>query len=289
MKMKKWKLIVFLSLGLTLSACDDTNNNTDTKAQSEQIRPALVPPAPGEVGGLPDDRTPLNEGMVDPETIQGAGLIMEEYAIALEDGDYDRAYQYWYDNGKASGMAKAEFIESFSKYQDINSMIGRPTNGEAENYAIVPYQMYGRLSETQEPFNLFGNMTLIRENNKWMLLESGLKSQGMISEKPVDQSTDNSYIEAIPQLYRGHWAQTEAACNTPTETNIIIYPLIINYWESEAAISDISIANNTLKFSANFSGEGEEWKDDRSLTLENGNKTLVDDVGVKRIKCPEIP
>ena len=47
-------------------------------AEPEFAMGELIPPAPGEPGGLPDDRTPLDESRIDPESIRGVGLVLEQ-------------------------------------------------------------------------------------------------------------------------------------------------------------------------------------------------------------------
>ena len=39
----------------------------------------LDPPTPGMPGGLPDDRTPIAEGPIDPKSAQGAGQVLQRY------------------------------------------------------------------------------------------------------------------------------------------------------------------------------------------------------------------
>ena len=72
---------------------------------------ALDPPAPGEVGGLPDDRTPVAEGKLDPKSPQGAAQRLQNYAALLEEGKYGDAFALWGDSGKSSGMSKQAFID----------------------------------------------------------------------------------------------------------------------------------------------------------------------------------
>lgn len=163
--------------------------------------PDLIPPAPGELGGLPDDRRPLDESPIDPTSIRGAGLILEKYALALEKKDYDAAYALWRDGGEASGLTKAKFAEAYDKYLTIHVLIGRPEAAAAEiagseitgskpeeaQTVSVPVQIYGRLKDSNnEPFNMVGPVTLARTGNAeapWEIIDSALEPRGVVREE----------------------------------------------------------------------------------------------------------
>lgn len=152
--------------------------------------PNAVDPAaikPGEPGGLPDDRTPVSEGNIDPKSAQGAGLVLQRYAGLLEQGKYAEARLIWSDNGKASGLTEKEFVESWSNYAEVHSEIGKP--GEPEGaagsiYVSVPLRIYGKLTNGK-PFNLVGDVALRRVNDvdgsteqqrQWHIASTDLKS-----------------------------------------------------------------------------------------------------------------
>jgi hypothetical protein len=136
--------------------------------------PASLPPAPdtikpGEPGGLPDDRTPVEEGPIDPKSGQGAGQVLQRFG-----------------EGKASGLTEAEFVAAYDKYAEIHSEVGAPgpMEGAAGSaYVEIPFRLYGTL-KTGKPFNLFGPVTLRRVNDvpgsseeqrRWHIYQSGLK------------------------------------------------------------------------------------------------------------------
>lgn len=125
--------------------------------------PELIPPAPGELGGLPDDRTPLAEGPIDPKSGQGAAQVVQKWAIALEQGK-------WADAVGAYGegaTTPAKIAAQYDKYRDVRVLVGGPGEGDGAAgsiYIEVPVQIYGRVKATGKPFNLYGPVTLRRVN-----------------------------------------------------------------------------------------------------------------------------
>lgn len=146
----------------------------------------LDPPAPGEPGGLPDNRTPLAEGPIAPESAQGAGQVVQSYFALIEQGRYAEAWRLWGEDGRASGMSEAEFAASFGRYREYHAQIGAPgrIEGAAGSlYVEIPVQAYGRLANG-EPFNMLGPVRLRRVNDvpgstdaqrRWHIVESGLR------------------------------------------------------------------------------------------------------------------
>ncbi len=156
----------------------------------------LTPPAPGEPGGLPDDRTPLNEGPIDPKSGQGAAQQVERYASLLNQGKYGEAFELWSNGGKASGMSRQAFIDSFAKYSEVHAMVGAPFDMEGaagSSYVKVPLQLYGRL-KAGGTFNMIGPVTLRRVNDvpgatpeqlQWHITKADLKAAGKVKETPA--------------------------------------------------------------------------------------------------------
>lgn len=159
-----------------------------TKAQSE-----LIPPAPGEPGGLPDDKAPLPEAPFTPESPQAAADLVQRYAALLEARKFDEAYASWGNGGNASGMSAADFARSFDKYSEVHAQVGGPSAAEGAAgsvYVTVPLQLYGRL-KAGGTFNLIGRVTLRRVNDvpgatpsqlKWHIEQSDLKPKGVTRE-----------------------------------------------------------------------------------------------------------
>lgn len=126
------------------------------------------PPAPGQPGGLPDDRTPVSEAPFTPESAQGAANVVQTYFALIGEKKYDGAWMLWSDGGKASNQTLDDFAASFGQYAQYHGLVGAP--GEIEGaagslYVEVPVQIYGRMKADGRPFNLLGKATLRRVNN----------------------------------------------------------------------------------------------------------------------------
>jgi hypothetical protein len=185
--------MITLTLALTCISCNTRQSeegNPDsapTENQAVEV-PMTAPEAirPGERGGLPDDRSPLAEGAIDPKSGQGAGQVLQRFGGLLEQRHFAEAYQLWSDSGRASGLSEAEFIAAYDKYAEIHSEVGAPgqTEGAAGSiYVDVPFRLYGKL-KSGLPFNQVGAVTLRRVNDvpgsteeqrRWHIYKSELK------------------------------------------------------------------------------------------------------------------
>ena len=118
----------------------------------------LNPPAPGEPGGLPDDRTPISEGAIDPKSGQGAGQVLQSYFALSESGRFAEANKLW-----SVGVERLDL----TGYREVHAKIGAPgkvEGGAGSLYVEIPVQLYGRLKDGKE-FSSLGTMTLRRVND----------------------------------------------------------------------------------------------------------------------------
>ncbi len=162
-----------LAIAALCASCDaarpDGDNQIAEPISNEGVAAPIDPGAikPGEPGGLPDDRTPISEGPIDPKSGQGAGQVLQQFGGLLEQRRFGEAYRLWSDGGRASGLTEAQFIDAYDKYAEIHSEVGAP--GEMEGaagsaYVDIPFRLYGKL-KGGEPFNLVGPVTLRRVND----------------------------------------------------------------------------------------------------------------------------
>ena len=159
---------IFVVLLLTAAYSQEnapTPANPTSEAQKEigsPAQPPLNPPAPGQPGGLPDDRTPISEGPIDSKGAQGAAQVLQQYFALLEAGKTAETDSLWSDSG-----TPAEFAARLAKYREVHANIGAPggLGGAAGSiYVDVPVQLYGRLQDGKE-FHARGSMTLRRVND----------------------------------------------------------------------------------------------------------------------------
>lgn len=190
---RKW---MSLTLAAVLAACgtqqqpaaDNTAEAGSRPANEQAPAPTPSPETikPGEPGGLPDDRTLVEEGPIDPKSAQGAGQVLQRFGGLLEQRKFAEARKLWSDGGKASGISEAEFIAAYDKYAEIHSEVGAPGQMEGaagSAYVEIPFRLYGKL-KSGGTFNLVGPVTLRRVNDvpgsteeqrRWHIYQSGLK------------------------------------------------------------------------------------------------------------------
>jgi hypothetical protein len=186
------RVVIALTLALACSSCDVRPSEQAKQAGAPEENQLVEPPVaveaikPGEPGGLPDDRTPISEGAIDPKSAQGAGQVLQQFGGLLEQGRFGEAYRLWSDDGRASGLGEAEFAAAYDKYAEIHSEVGAPgqTEGAAGSiYVDIPFRLYGKL-KTGLPFNQVGTVTLRRVNDvpgstqeqrRWHIFKSELK------------------------------------------------------------------------------------------------------------------
>ena len=191
---RKW---MSLALAAALAGCGTQQPASENIANSalppaNEQAPAPMPAPetikPGEPGGLPDDRTPVEEGPIDAKSAQGAGQVLQLFGGLLEQRKFAEARKLWSDGGNASGMTEAEFVTAYSKYSEIHSEVGAPGQMEGaagSAYVDIPFRLYGKL-KTGGTFNMVGPITLRRVNDvpgsteeqrRWHIYQSGLKPQ----------------------------------------------------------------------------------------------------------------
>lgn len=190
--MKRTALIMAISAACAACGKTQSESAAGPPASTEENAPQPAPinpesSKPGEPGGLPDDRTPLEEpvGSIDPKSAESAGQVMQLFGGLLEQRKFADAYKLWSDNGSASGMTEAQFVASYAKYSEIHSQVGRPGESEGaagSTYIDVPFRLYGKTT-SGGPFNMVGTVTLRRVNDvpgsteeqrRWHIYKSGL-------------------------------------------------------------------------------------------------------------------
>ena len=189
------RIALILSAALACAACGKTqqDNNVQPPATAGNTLPDTPPInpetiKPGEPGGLPDDRTPISEGTIDPRSGQGAGQVLQRFGGLLEQRKFGEAYRLWSDSGRASGLSEAQFVAAYDKYAEIHSEVGAPGQMEGaagSSYVDIPFRLYGKL-KSGGPFNLIGTVTLRRVNDvpgstdeqrRWHIYKSDLDAR----------------------------------------------------------------------------------------------------------------
>lgn len=120
-------------------------------------RAPVEPPAPGTPGGLPDDRTPLDERPFTPESAQGAANVLQTYYALVESGKVAEA-------AKLRADGRAPDLKPFARLHAQTGGPG-PIEGAAGSLFVeVPVVLYGRYATGGE-YHASGKATLRRSND----------------------------------------------------------------------------------------------------------------------------
>jgi hypothetical protein len=183
------KLFVLVLVALGLAGCDGSQAPSDASRSPQSAQPSadavapdpasqplpletgvaepLTPPGPGEPGGLPDDRSPLDEGPFEPESAQGAANVVQLYYAYLEAGKHSDALGLRWSTRARSSPAATEFARSFTDYKEYRARVGAPGAIKAASGSLfveVPVQVFGRRLDGAQ-FNKVGVVQLRRSND----------------------------------------------------------------------------------------------------------------------------
>lgn len=94
----------------------------------------------------------------------------------------------------------------------------------------------------------------------------------------------------IPARFRGEWNADRAACGTgSSESRLRIGADEIRFYESVGAVSAVNVVSDrVVVVTAEYTGEGETWQDERRLTLsqDGGSLTVSGGGDLVRHRCP---
>ena len=163
--------ILIPSLILVLAGCGDAEREPavpdEGTASAPATAPAARPIAPGQPGGLPDDRAPVSEAPFTAGSAQGAANVVQSYYAFIESGRYADAWGFW-DAGGTGADADAEaFARRFAAFREYHAQVGAPERIEGAAgslYVTVPVQAYGVLAGGTA-FNTLGKVKLRRSND----------------------------------------------------------------------------------------------------------------------------
>jgi hypothetical protein len=152
---------------LTLTACNRSEKNAADLAPAEVVKNENPPATATEArveGGLPNDRTPLEEpkSAIDPKSSEAAGQVVQHYGALIEQGRWSESWKLWSNIGAAT-----QFDRNWRNATEVHLEIGKPGDSEGAAGSIyigVPALFYGKL-KTGADFRRSAGVTLRRVND----------------------------------------------------------------------------------------------------------------------------
>ena len=149
-----------------------------------------APSSGGASSGGTDSGGARSGGATLPADSTPAGVVRRYYA-ALQSHDYDAAYAFWRDGGKASGQSRAEFAKGFAQTASVRVSVGddvRVEGAAGSQYATVPVTVDAVLRDGRRQ-HFEGTYTLRRamvdgataEQRRWGIYRAELRESTQAS------------------------------------------------------------------------------------------------------------
>jgi hypothetical protein len=151
-------LIGLIAIGC--AGCGAKQVSEQEAAAANGVMPAAVQPVsvkPGEPGGMPDERNLVVKDPIDPNTAQGAGQVLQQFAALLEQKRF----------GEARALGQQDFTVPFVRDAEIHAEVGAPgaiEGAAGSTYVDIPIRFYGKHADGTA-FSQAANATLRRVND----------------------------------------------------------------------------------------------------------------------------
>lgn len=110
------------------------------------------------------------------------------------------------------------------------------------------------------------------------------------SMPPPHPPGEDPAAESIPSRFTGYWASEDANCDRQSVGGLEITERELRFHESVAVPQYVELLDDdTLVVTARYSGEGQQWTEERTLTLSgDGQLTIEGPEGdaFTRVRCP---
>jgi hypothetical protein len=130
-----WALLI-LACASSCSAQQTGQEGADYPPQSIGRATTTVPANTDQSTTMPQSTTnaPTSQQAVSapaPSSPEAAVQVIRDYYNAINNGEYERAYNYWDRNGAASNQTLEEFREGFAETEHVEVQTGQPGREDA--------------------------------------------------------------------------------------------------------------------------------------------------------------
>lgn len=160
-------LIVIIA-AIFLAGCGTTSepaNAGGVSAPVDSTRPAASPAASASPASQPATAASLEPLPPDPQGLQAAIDVIEQYFHALDARDHRTAYELWSGKGEASKQTFEEFRDGFAKTAsvevDTSGEPGDPEGAAGSQYVAIPVRIKAKTTDGREQ-NFWGEYVLRR-------------------------------------------------------------------------------------------------------------------------------
>lgn len=186
-----WTLLTTLLFALVAAsvACSSPSP-TPLPPQASATSTAVI--AATATAGAPAGATPTATATptptgVDPESPGAAAQVVRDYYIAINEGSYERAYEFWGDGGRNSRQTFDQFRLGYLQTRSVQAMVGAPgpiDPAAGSRYIQVPVTITAITTDGRVQ-NFNGTLTLRRS---------------VVDGATAEQRTWHIYMAAINQI-----------------------------------------------------------------------------------------
>lgn len=184
------RCLCLVVLGLALAGCDREAGGDAAERVADDAGPldtaAASLPLEASIGAssVPESEPPVQPS-VESADAAAARQVIEDYYGAIDAQDYERAYGYWGDEGRASGQTYLQFVAGFAATADVTvevGQVGRIEGAAGSRYVEVPVVVDARRDDGERQ-RFEGQYTLRRAvvegasaaQRRWHLHEASLR------------------------------------------------------------------------------------------------------------------
>src|SRR4051794_452498 len=130
-----WALLI-LACASSCSGQQTGQEGTDSRPQSTEWTTTTAPANTGQSTTMPQStpNAPASQQAVPtpaPSSPEAAIQVIRNYYNAINNGEYEQAYNYWDRNGAASNQTLEEFREGFAETEHVEVQTGQPGREDA--------------------------------------------------------------------------------------------------------------------------------------------------------------
>jgi hypothetical protein len=128
--------LLILAFASSCSGRQTDQEGADSRTQPTEQATTTAPTSTDQATTMPQATTnaPTSQQAVsapDPSSPEAAVQVIRDYYDAINNGEYERAYNYWNRNGSASDQTLEQFRQGFAETEHVDVQTGQPGREDA--------------------------------------------------------------------------------------------------------------------------------------------------------------